>query len=118
MTAVAAAVAYSLLAVAAGFQAALALGAPWGRYAYGGRAAAKDGRLPVRLRVASGGTLLVLVVAAGAVHADGSAWTWAFTALFAGNTVANLGGTHALERWGMSAATMTLAGAFLTLGLR
>ncbi len=117
MTAVAAAVAYALLAAAAGFQAALALGTPWGRYAYGGRAAAEDGRLPVRLRVASAGTVLVIGVAAGAVHADSAPGTWAFTALFAVNTVANLAGTHAVERWGMSAATVTLAGAFLTLGL-
>lgn len=118
MTAVAAAVAYCLLAVAAGFQAALALGAPWGRCAYGGRAAAGNGRLPVRLRAASGGTLFVLGAAAGAVHAGSTPWAWVFAGLFAVNTVANLAGTHAVERWGMSAVTATLAGAFLTLGLR
>jgi hypothetical protein len=118
MSAVASAVAYCLLAVAAGLQAALALGAPWGRCAYGGRAVVGGGRLPVRLRVASGGTLLVLGAATGAVHTGSTSWAWVFAALFAVNTVANLAGTHAVERWGMSAVTATLACAFLTIGLR
>ena len=114
---IAAVVAYCLLAVAAGFQVALALGAPWGRYAYGGRAATEDGRLPVRYRAASGGTALVLGVAAVLVQADIPALRWALTGLFTLNTAANLAGRHPVERWGMSAVTLILAGAFLTLSL-
>lgn len=49
----------ALLAVQACFQAGLALGAPWGRAAYGGQ---RPGSLPPRLRVVSG-------VAAGAYAA-------------------------------------------------
>ena len=117
MTAVAAGLALCVLGVAAAFQGALALGAPWGRCAYGGRAAAEDGRLPARLRVASGGTVLVLLVAAWSVHADHAPLSWTFAALFAVNTAANLTGTHPVERWGMSAATLALTGAFVTLAL-
>jgi hypothetical protein len=118
VSAIAAAVAYCLLAAAAGFQVALVLGAPWGRCAYGGRSVTEDGRLPTRLRVASGGTVLVLGLAAVVVHAGHHpVLTWALVGLFTLNTAANLGGTHPVERWGMSAVTLALAGAFLTLGL-
>ncbi len=117
MTGIATAVAHSLLTAAAVFQAALALGAPWGRYAYGGRAAREDGRLPGRFRAASGCTVGVLGAAAWCAHAGTTPWPWVFAALFALNTAANLTATHPAERWGMSAATLTLAAAFVTLGM-
>lgn len=50
MSTSAAVVACVLLAALAVFQAALALGAPWGRFAWGGR---HDGALPTGLRVGS-----------------------------------------------------------------
>ena len=118
MSAVAAAVAYFLLAGAACFQGALALGAPWARCAYGGRAATDAGRLPTRLRLMSGCTVLLLAVAGYVVHVDVAPLLWLCAGLFAVNTVGNLAGKHPVERWGMSAATLALAGAYLTLGLR
>ncbi|HEU5045105.1 MAG TPA: hypothetical protein VFT75_13320 [Nocardioidaceae bacterium] len=117
MSAVAVGAALCLLGLAATFQAALALGAPWGRVAYGGRAAAEDGRLPGRLRVASGCTVLVLAGAAWALQADITPAKWTLTALFAVNTAANLTGAHPVERWVMSAGTLALTAAFLMLSL-
>lgn len=105
-------VVYSLLAGSALFQAALALGAPWGRCAYGGRVATVAGALPLRLRIASAGTVLVLGVAAYVAH-SGPAWAaWAFAALFGANTLGNLAGRHPVERWLMSASTLVLAFSF------
>lgn len=117
MNALAAGAALCLLGLAATFQAALALGAPWGRFAYGGRAATEDGRLPRRLRVASGCTVIVLAGAAWALRADVAPATWTLTALFAVNTAANLTGAHPVERWVMSAGTLALTAAFLMLSL-
>lgn len=110
-----------LLAVAA-FQVALALGAPWGAHAYGGRAATPDGALPTGYRVASlaAAPLLslaawVLLARAGVVDrrqvsdlALGRA-TWAVTAFTALNTVGNLASTSAIERWGLGAVTATVS---------
>jgi hypothetical protein len=59
----------------------------------------------------------VLLVPAWSVHADHAPLSWTFAALFAVNTAANLTGTHPVERWGMSAATLALTGAFVTLAL-
>lgn len=56
MTTVAAVVACILLAVLAVFQAALALGAPWGRFAWGGQ---HERELPGRLRVGSAVSVLL-----------------------------------------------------------
>ena len=117
MTTAAEALAYVLLGATAFFQGALSLGAPWGQYAYGGRAATEDGRLPTRFRATSGGTVPLLGVAAYAAHADTAPLLWIFTVLFTMNTAANLTGKHPVERWGMSAGTLTLAGAYLTLAL-
>jgi hypothetical protein len=117
VTEVAVAVGFFLLGAAAAFQGALALGAPLGRFAYGGRAATRDGRLPAPLRLASACTVLVLGVAAFFVHADAPAATWTFSGLFGANTAANLAGTHPVERWGMSAATLLLTGVFLVLSV-
>lgn len=111
------ALAVGLLAVVAGFQVALALGAPWAAFAYGGRAAAPDGRLPAPWRVASGATVLVLAIATWCVHTRSQPATWAFTVLFALNTAGNLTGRHWVERWVMSTATAALSACFLILSL-
>jgi len=58
-------VAASLLGVIVIFQLALAAGAPWGAAAYGGRAAQDDGRLPLKYRVASAGTAVILTGPSG-----------------------------------------------------
>lgn len=50
-----------LLALAAVFQLALALGAPWGAFAYGGQ---KKGTLPTGYRLASIGAIVVYAVIA------------------------------------------------------
>lgn len=117
MNAWAAAVAYVLLGAAAAFQGALALGAPWGRCAYGGRTTTATGRLSTPFRAASGGTVLALGAAAYAVHDDLTLALWICAGLFTLNTAGNLAGTHPVERWGMSAVTLTLAGTFLTMAL-
>ncbi|GAA4875124.1 hypothetical protein [Actinomycetospora straminea] len=82
----------ALLAVQVVFQTALAAGAPWGRFAYGG---AHEGRLPVALRRTSGvaavgyaaGTL-ALVTDAGAPAARRAALT-GLAAFMAAGTVLN-----------------------------
>lgn len=117
MTAALAAVVVVLVTSAAVLQTALALGAPWGNAAYGGRAATVHGRLPGRYRAASACTVLVLAVAGWAAVADIDVLSWTFAAMFAANSAANLAGTHPLERWGMSAVTLALTAAFTTLAL-
>jgi hypothetical protein len=114
-------VAACLLGVVVLFQLALAAGAPWGAAAYGGRAARDDGRLPIRYRVASAGTAVVLtgalwlVLAAGAVISAPLAsknllgvGAWVLVGLFALNTVGNLVGRHPIERWGAGGITAVL----------
>lgn len=98
-----------LLSVASAFQGALALGAPWGAMAYGGRPAHPDGTLPVRYRLTSTLTVVFLGVAAWSVNARVGPVLWVFAAIFALNTMANLSGRHPVERWGMSALTLGLA---------
>jgi hypothetical protein len=109
--------AFVLLGLAFAFQGALASGVPWGEMAYGGRAARPDGTLPVRYRVTSALTLAFLGVAAWSVHAKVEPALWAFAALFALNTMANLSGRHPVERWGMSALTLGLAACCAMLAL-
>ena len=104
-----------LLGLAFAFQGALALGVPWVAMAYGGRAARPDGTLPVRYRVTSTLALAFLGVAAWAVHAKVEPALWAFAAIVALNTMANLSGRHPVERWGMSALTLGLAACCATL---
>jgi hypothetical protein len=115
-------VAAALLLAVAAFQIALALGAPWGAHAYGGRAATPDGVLPIGYRVASvaAAPLLslaawVLLARAGVVdrrQVSGVAIrraTWAVAAFMAVNTAGNLASTSAIERWGMGSLTATVA---------
>ncbi|MEO5744124.1 MAG: hypothetical protein ABIQ53_05970 [Terracoccus sp.] len=106
-----------LLGLASAFQAALALGVPWGAMAYGGRVARTDGTLPARYRITSMLTVVFLGVAAWSVHAKVEPALWAFAAIFAVNTMANLGGRHPVERWGMSALTLGLAALCASLAL-
>ena len=95
-----------LFAVLGAFQAALALGAPLGHMAWGGR---HSGPLPSRLRVASAAVLLVPVLGAiavlqaegvvtrpGPVTADGL--LWALASLFGVSLLANLASTSLAER--------------------
>ena len=109
--------ALALLGLAFAFQCALAVGVPWGAMAYGGRAALPDGTLPIRYRVTSTLTLAFLGAAAWSVHAKVERALWAFAAIFALNTLANLSGRHPVERWGMSALTLGLAACCATLAL-
>jgi hypothetical protein len=90
------------------FQVALALGAPWGKAAWGGQHA---GTLPIRLRVASAGAAVMLAVlgwivlaAAGLVATSPlpESWlapaTWAATAYFALGALVNLISRSSIER--------------------
>ena len=114
-------VAAFLLAISVAFQVGLAIGAPWGSVAYGGRAVAGDGTLPWRYRLGSALAALALlgamwvVLAAGAVIDRGpvpmrfvTAALWALVALFALNTFANASGRHPVERWGAGSVTAIL----------
>ena len=109
--------ALGLVVAASVFQGALALGVPWGAMAYGGRVARPDGTLPVRYRVTSTLTLVVLGAAAGSVLESPEPVLWIFAAVFALNTIANFSGRHPVERWGMSALTLGLAACCTTLAL-
>jgi hypothetical protein len=109
--------ALGLLAAASVFQAALALGVPWGAMAYGGRVARPDGTLPVRYRVTSALTLVFLSAAGWSVLGKLEPALWVFAAIFALNTMANLSGRHPVERWGMSVLTLGLAACCTTLAL-
>jgi hypothetical protein len=115
-------VAAALLALAVAFQIGLALGAPWGAAAYGGRAVLNDGVLPVAYRCASGVAALTLlgsmwvVLASASLVARGplpdSVLTivlWCLTGLLVLNTVGNARGSHPVERWGAGTVTALLA---------
>jgi hypothetical protein len=103
------------LATVGAFQVALAVGAPWGRAAYGGT---HRGTLPRHLRAASGvaalgyGTGAVLIVrGAGSAPARARAFT-ALSVLMAVGTVANGASRSRVERavWTpVAAATAVLA---------
>ena len=98
MMELAATVAVGLLSSIAGFQIALAAGAPWGPAAWGGQ---HPGVLPTRLRVASGivgivvyPLLIAVVAAAGGLTTNwlGDAATvvmWLMTGFFVLGTVMN-----------------------------
>ena len=115
---IAAAAAAGLVALAVGFQVALAAGARWGAAAYGGRFAESGGRLPPRYRLASAVAALALTVTAWLILVAGSvigrgpvsehfltASMWVAAALFALNTAGNLSGKHPIERFGASTVT-------------
>lgn len=120
----------ALLALVAAFQIGLAVGAPWGAAAYGGRAISDDGTLPGRYRVGSAIATLVLLGAIWVVLAavsvldrgpvSSSVLTvalWCMVAYFALNTLGNALGRHPLERWGGGtvSALLTLLCALIAL---
>ena len=110
ITAVATWTGEALLVAAALFQAALAVGVPWGAAAYGGRAARPDGSLPPQYRLSSAVTVVLLATAGWALHAAVGPVVWGLAALFLLNTAANLAARHPVERWGMGLGTLALAG--------
>jgi hypothetical protein len=113
--------------VVAGFQAALALGAPWGRAAWGGT---HEGRLPQRLRIASGFAALFWIAAAFVVLVRAgyeislvpfavARWgTWALFGLSALGAVMNLASRSKLERviWSPISAVLALLCLVVALG--
>lgn len=114
--------AVALLALAAAFQIGLAVGAPWGAAAYGGRAVSDDGDLPGVYRLGSGVAALMLLGAMWVVLASVSVvdrgpvslavltvTLWCLAAMFGLNTLGNARGRHPLERWGAGSVTALLA---------
>jgi hypothetical protein len=111
-----------LLAGVAVFQAALALGAPWGDMAYGGRVETTEGVLPSRYRASSAFPFLVLLFAASVILAraevmsegflsDGFVRTasWVVASYLVLNTVMNATARTSVERWVMGSATAIAA---------
>lgn len=115
--AIAAAVLFGVVAL---FQVALALGVPWGAFAFGGRAVRDDGILPVGYRAASAVTAVVLVffavvilIRGGVIGASGdSTWvtvmSWVIVAFMAINTPMNLMGQHWIEKYVFGGITLVL----------
>jgi hypothetical protein len=104
----AAVIAVALLGVAVLFQLALALGAPFGRAAFGGQ---NPGTLPARLRIVSGlaGVIfypltIVFVLAAGGlvedlwIPGDGRIVMWVLVAFFSIGALMNAVSRSKLER--------------------
>ncbi len=103
----------------AAFQVALALGAPWGPAAWGG---AHEGRLPSRLRIASGVAALVWIAGAFVVLGragydvsplpfSATRWgTWVLSGLLAVGAVMNLASRSRWERllWSPIAALLAV----------
>jgi hypothetical protein len=124
---IAAGVAVILLAVIIVFQMALALGAPLGKAAWGGR---HEGVLPKRLRIASGVAALVIypviVVAvlgsAGLVDGDflpgnRRQLMWVFVGLFTLGGIANFVSRSAIERyWGPVSIAIAICCVIITSG--
>jgi hypothetical protein len=125
---VAATVAVALLGIVALFQVALALGAPLGGVAWGGR---HDGVLPTRLRIASAAAALVAyplaavavldssgLVDVGLVPGDGRIVMWLLVGLFTFGTVANLASRSKPERyWALVSMGIAISCAVVAAGL-
>lgn len=109
-----------LFGVVALFQLALALGVPWGAYAYGGRAVRDDGTLPPTYRGASAATAVVLVLfavvmltRAGVVGTSGDSTavtmlSWVIVGFMVINTPMNLLGKHWIEKFVFGGITLAL----------
>ena len=122
VVAVIAAIGFAIIAI---FQAALALGAPLGRAAWGGQYV----RLPGRLRVASGVAVAVWLLAAGIVLARGgleiaalpaivtSYGTWVLVVLLAVGALVNFASSSPWERFGWGPLALVLAGLCLWITL-
>ena len=125
---IAAAVAVGLLVVVAVFQLALALGAPFGKAAWGG---AHDGVLPPRLRAASAfvglivypAIIAVVFSASGLIDADlvpgdGAVTMSALAVLFLIGAIANAVSRSRVERWWAPISlALALCCAAIALGL-
>jgi len=110
----------------AGFQVALALGAPWGRAAWGG---ANEGRLPRKLRVASAAAAAVWVFLASLIFERAGheliplpftvgAWVpWVLFGLSLLGAVMNLASRSRLERLIWSPVSALLAALCLVVAL-
>ena len=113
----------ALLGVVALFQLALVLGAPWGDYAYGGRAQTVNGRLVPRYRTMSAAAVPILaiavwiVLARSGVISGGDGWVnvggWFVFGYLLLNTLGNLAAKTDVERYVMGAITATAAVATL-----
>jgi hypothetical protein len=106
---IAAVLAVLLLAVISAFQIALAVGAPFGKAAWGGK---HEGALPKRLRIASGIAgffiypviIVVILIASDLIDVDimreaRDRLMWAFAGLFALGAIANLVSRSSVERY-------------------
>jgi hypothetical protein len=127
VTAVAGIIAAVLLAVIAIFQAALALGAPWGEAAWGGQ---NPGVLPRNLRIASGiaavavyPLLIVLVLTGtgfiddGWLPIDSTVLMWALAALLTVGAVMNAVSRSPRERWwALVAGAVAICCALIAIG--
>jgi len=121
-------VAVALLGVIAIFQAALALGAPWGEAAWGGQ---NLGVLPRNLRIASGIAaaviypLIILLVLAGAgliddgwVPVDTTIVMWILAALLAVGAIMNAISRSPRERlWAPVALVVAICCALIAIGI-
>ena len=124
---IAAIVAVALLAVIAVFQVALALGAPWGYAAWGGR---NPGVLPMHLRIASAVAglviyplvILAVLLSAGLIEAD---WLpvdralsmWSLAGVLALGALANFASRSPRERiWGPVALAVAVCCGIIALG--
>jgi hypothetical protein len=117
-----------LLGVIVVFQIGLALGAPWGAAAWGGK---HPGVLPTRLRIASAVVAVVvyplviaLVLAAAGIIGDdwlpidGTIAMWVLAILLGLGAVANfLSRSQAERRWGPVALTIAMCCALIALGI-
>ena len=124
----AAIVAVILLGVIVVFQAALALGAPWGAAAWGGQ---NPGVLPTRLRIASAVVavvvyplVIVLVLASAGIISDewllvdASVIMWVLAGLLAVGALANFASRSPRERiWGPVALAIAVCCAIIALGV-
>lgn len=117
-------IALVLLAVLTVFQVALALGAPWGAAAWGGR---HPGVLPAGYRVASAASIgvygligLTVADAAGLVEVfdDMPGWLlWVLVGFFALGTLANAVSQSRVERiWAPVSAALVICVAIVALG--
>jgi hydrogenase maturation factor len=125
VTTPAAVVACALLAALGLFQLALVLGAPWGRFAWGGQ---HDGVLPARLRAGSA-TSIVLYAVFAVLILDRAALvdlvpdsvsrvgTWVLVAYLALGVVMNAVSRSRAERATMTPVSLALAACTLVVAL-
>jgi hypothetical protein len=116
-----------LLQFVAGFQVALALGAPWGEHAYGGRAKTTNGRLAAGYRAMSAVAVPILLFAAWIILAKadlvsgGGDWVnvavWIVFGYLVLNTAANLASSSKIERYVMGSVTAVCALGTLVVAL-